>query len=68
MKIVKVKAADSGSEIFINLEHIDCIIPNNNTVNFSYHYVLLDDESMKKLVGLIEKEGTANETQIQSVE
>lgn len=56
MKIVKVKT-NHGSEIFINFEHIDCINPDYNTVYFSNRYVTLDDESMKKVVDLIEKEG-----------
>lgn len=54
MKMVKVKIAHVGTEIFINLEHIDYINPDFNTVNFSNRYVKLDDESIKKVVGLLE--------------
>lgn len=54
MNIVKVKT-HTGSEIFINLEHIDYIDPNYNNVCFPYRYVKLDDESMKKVVDLIER-------------
>lgn len=52
MKIIKVKTHD-GSEIFINLEHIDYISPDYNNINFTYRYVTLDDESMKKVVELL---------------
>lgn len=52
MKIVKVKT-HCGSEIFINLEHIDYIDPDYNNVCFPYRYIKLDDESMKKVVDLI---------------
>lgn len=55
MKIVKVKTYD-GSEIIINLEHIDYISLDYNNVYFPYRHVKLDDESMKKVVDLIERE------------
>lgn len=54
MKIVKVKT-HGGSEIYINLENIDYINPDYNTVSFSNRYVTLDDESIKKVVDLIER-------------
>ena len=54
MKTVKVKT-HRGSEIYINLDRIDYMSPDINTVNFSTRYVVLDDESMKKVVDLIEK-------------
>lgn len=56
MKIVKVKT-HSNSEIFINLDHIDYVNPNSKTVTFSNYFVVLNDESMKKVVDLIEKDG-----------
>lgn len=52
--MVKVKT-HGGSEIYINLEKIDYINPDYNTVTFSNRYVTLDDESMKKVVDLIER-------------
>lgn len=57
MKIVKVKT-NHDSEVFINLDRIDYISPDYNTVYFSdpNRYVKLNDESMKKLVDLIEEE------------
>lgn len=54
--MVKVKT-HGGSEIFINLEHIDYVNLNSNTVTFSNYFVMLNDESMKKVVDLIEKDG-----------
>lgn len=54
MKIVKVKT-QLDSEIYINLDHIDYISPNYNTVTFSNRFVKLDDESIKKVVDLIER-------------
>lgn len=54
MKMVKVKT-HAGAEILINLEHIDYISPDYNNVCFPYRYVTLDDESMKKVVDLIER-------------
>ena len=54
MKMVKVKT-HTGSEIYINLDHIDYISLDYNEVNFSNRYIKLDDESMKKIVDLIEK-------------
>ena len=59
MKMVKVKT-DHNREIFINLDRIDYISLSFNTVNFTDRYVRLDDESMKKLVDLIE--GKENDT------
>ena len=56
MKLVKVKTI-FGSEILINIERIDYISPVLNTVNFSDTRVTLDDESMKKVMCLIESEG-----------
>lgn len=55
MKIVKVKT-HRGAEIYINLEHISFISPEYNDVNFPNCFVKLDDESMKKVVDLIERE------------
>lgn len=55
MKMVKVKTHD-GSEIFINLEYIDYIDLGYNKVHLSNGYAKLDDESMKKVVDLIERE------------
>lgn len=55
MKIVKLKT-NGGSEIFINLEHIDYINPDYNSVNFPNRYIELDDESMKKVVELLSEE------------
>ena len=60
MKVVKVKT-HAGAEIIINLEHIDYISPDYNDVCFPYRYVKLDDESIKKVVDLIEIEGETNE-------
>ena len=54
MKMVKVKT-HAGAEIIINLEHIDYISPDYNDICFPYRYVKLDDESMKKVVDLIER-------------
>lgn len=56
MKMFKVRK-DDGSEIFINLDRIDYINLDYNTVKFTDRYVRLDDESMKKVVDLIEREG-----------
>lgn len=54
MKMVKVKT-NIGSEILINLDRIDYISLTYNTVTFSNRYLTLDDESMKKVVDLIER-------------
>lgn len=55
MKLVKVKTI-SGSKVIINLDRIDYINPFMGDVNFSNNYVMLDDESMEKVMDLIEKE------------
>ena len=54
MKMIKIKT-NIGSEVLINLDRIDYISLTYNTVNFSNRYLTLDDESMKKVVDLIER-------------
>lgn len=56
MRLVKVKT-NLGSEILINIDRIDYINPALSAVNFSNNYVMLNDESMKKVMCLIELEG-----------
>lgn len=56
MKLVKVKT-NLGSEILINIDRIDYINPALSAVNFSNNYVMLNDESMKKVMYVIELEG-----------
>lgn len=54
MKLVKVKT-NLGSEILINIDRIDYISPALSAINFSNNYVMLNDESMKKVMDLIER-------------
>ena len=56
MKMVKVRTS-CDSEIIINLDRIDYISLSRNAVHFTEDFVRLDDESMKKVVDLIEREG-----------
>lgn len=53
MKMVKAKTC-TGSEIYINLDRIDYVNPHDNIVYFMDRYITLNEESMKKVVGLIE--------------
>lgn len=55
MKLVKVKTT-LGSEILINIDRIDYISPVLSAVNFSNNYVMLTDESLEKVMNLIERE------------
>lgn len=55
MKIAKVKMC-TGSEIIINLDHVDYVSLSSNSVYFIERSVMLNDESMKKVVELLESE------------
>ncbi len=55
MKMVKVKTI-CDSEIFVNLDRIDYVSLDQNFVYFSDRCVKLNDESVKKIVDLIEGE------------